>query len=308
MPTAQISVSLVVVTHDSASLLPGFAMALAGALEGVERHEVVVVDSGSTDGSAEQFAALMPGAIVVDLGGNLGYAAGLNAGVAATRLGGPVLLLNPDIRPAAGAVARLVDALSGDAVGITVPRLVGEHGETQPSLRRRPTVTRALGEAVLGGPRAGRIHALGELVLDPRAYDHPSTVDWATGAVMCVTRRCLEVVGTWDESYFLYSEETDFALRAGDAGFSTVYVPAAEVVHFGGDAHIAPSLFALLNVNRVRAYRARHGRLATASFRAAIGFGLAGRALAGSTRHRHALRALFEDPDVVVARARAGSG
>jgi GT2 family glycosyltransferase len=298
------TVSIVVVVHDSTHLLPGFGEALGEALHGIEQHEIILVDSGSTDDSLARFSQLMPGAVGVDLNGNLGYAAGLNAGVRATTLGGPVLLLNPDIRPQLGSFAALVDALSDPSVGISVPRLVNDHGETQRSLRRRPTLLRAFGEAVLGGTVAGRFPAFGEIVQDPHAYERPSNVDWSTGAVMCIARPCLEATGAWDESYFLYSEETDFALRAQTKGYCVRYVPTSVVVHIGGDLHISPTLFALLNLNRVRSYGARHGRCMTMLFRAGIALGLAVRAIAGSRRHRAAISALFEDPSVVVERAR----
>jgi N-acetylglucosaminyl-diphospho-decaprenol L-rhamnosyltransferase len=58
-----------------------------------------------------------------------------------------------------------------------------------------------------------------------------------------------------DESFFLYSEETDFALRAGDLGFETAFVPNAKVTHLGGESRVSPALWSLLTVNRVRLYR-----------------------------------------------------
>ena len=114
------------------------------------------------------------------------------------------------------------------------------------SLRRRPTVLRAWGESLLGGERAGRFSPLGELVLDDDSYERAGPADWATGAAMLVSAECLRDVGAWDESYFLYSEETDFALRAWDAGYRLVYVPAAHAVHLEGESHTSPALYALL--------------------------------------------------------------
>ena len=298
--------SLVVVTHNSTSFVDQFAASLKNALCGIERHEVLVVDSGSTDGSLERFTRAIPRAIPVDLGANLGFAAGFNAGVQSTTLGGPVVVLNPDIRPMPGSFAHLIGALSNPAVGISVPRLVDERGATQHSLRRRPTLLRALGEAVLGGARAGRFRVLGEIVRDPQEYEHPSEVDWATGAVMCVAHECLDATGPWNESFFLYSEETDFALRARAQGFRVGYIPSAVVLHSGGEAHTSTALFALLNVNRFRLYAARHGPVATNLFRLALALGLSARALTGSRRHQVALRALFTSPDLVVQRARDG--
>ena len=150
------------------------------------------------------------------------------------------------------------------------------------SLRREPTVLRAVGEAVVGGERAGRYRHWGEVVSDPDSYTHAKEADWATGAAMLVSRECLAAVGPWDESFFLYSEEVDFALRARDRGFRLRYEPAAGAVHLGGESGIDPALWALLTRNRIRLYRARHGRVRTAAFTGAVVLNEAVRAAAGA--------------------------
>ena len=151
-------------------------------------------------------------------------------------------------------------------------------------------------QRVGGGRRAGRFAALSEVVTDPAAYTRPATCDWATGAVMLVTRRCLDTVGAWDESFFLYSEETDFALRAGDAGLRVRLAPAAEAVHVGGEAHTSPRLWALLTANRVRLFTRRAGTVRGAAFWSAVLAGEALRAARGGRSagpHRAALNLLL---------------
>lgn len=128
-------------------------------------------------------------------------------------------------------------------------------------------MTRALGEAVIGNRRAGRFPRWSELVTDPEAYGRATVADWATGALMALSRDCLDACGAWDESFFLYSEETEYCLRARDRGFATRLEPAASAVHLGGDSQVSPRLWTLLTLNRVRLYRRRHGAAATAAFR-----------------------------------------
>lgn len=286
-----------VVTYQSASVLAGLIGSLPAALAGVGDWRLVVADNASTDGSVDLVRALAPDALVVDLGGNRGYAAGVNACATAVPGSRALLLCNPDVRLGAGA-ARALDAATapaaGTRVGIAVPRLVGVDGRLAYSLRRRPTVGRALGEAVLGGRRARRWAALSEVVADPAAYTRASDADWATGAVMWVTGDCLDAVGGWDESFFLYSEETDFALRAADAGFTLRLAPDAEAVHVGGDAHVSPRLWALLTANRVRLFARRAGAARAVAFFAAVLLGEAVRAARpGAATHRAALAALL---------------
>lgn len=297
------AITAVVITHNSAALIGDHLASVTAALEFCGGDwEIVVVDSGSTDDTLER-ARASGVAEVASLDGNRGYGAGINRGIALGRHRDVVLILNPDTRLAPDSVSFLLAALERPSTGIAVPRLLDESGHTQRSLRREPTVRRALGEAVLGGRRAGRWPVLGEVVSDPDVYEHDGLADWATGAVMCVSRACLDRIGPWEESFFMYSEETDFALRARDAGFATRYVPQARVVHRGGEGNVSPKLYSVLTKNRVRLYRRRHGAVAAASFWSVVLIGVAARAARGSRPHRAAVRALFQPADQVIAAA-----
>ncbi len=100
-------------------------------------------------------------------------------------------------------------------------------------------------------------------------------------------------MGAWDESYLLYSEETDFCLRAADLGWSTWYEPASVIEHIGGDSGVNPVLAALLVVNKVRLYRRRHGPVAGTAYYLAVLAGEAVRALTGRPTSRASLTALL---------------
>lgn len=280
------------VTYNSEAVLPECLATLQVAAAHAGRWHLVVADNASTDGSVALVERLHPTATVVRLPRNLGYAAGVNAAIAAAPGDGPVLVLNPDVRLEPEALVRMLRALARPGTGIVVPRIEDAAGHLQPSLRREPTVLRALGQALLG-ERSGRIPPLGETVTRGGAYRRPVTADWATGAAMLISRPCLEAVGPWDESFFLYSEETDFALRARDAGFALRHVPDAEAVHLGGESESSPRLWSILTVNRVRLYARRHGHGAAVAFAGAVLLGEAIRSLNGDGRHRAALRALL---------------
>ncbi|MEW2300741.1 glycosyltransferase family 2 protein [Streptomyces sp. NPDC006655] len=281
------SVAVIVVTWNSAQVLPGFLAALPHAMTGLD-WRLVVADNDSADDTVEVLRTLAPDATVVGTGRNAGYAAGINAALRAAGEHDAVLICNPDVRMRPGCAARLVGGL-GDGVGIAVPLLYEEGSDTpHRSLRREPTVLRALGEAVIGNTRAGRFPALSELVTDPGAYRSPTRADWATGALMAVSAECLAACGPWDESFFLYSEETEFCLRARDLGYATRLEPTADAVHLGGDSRVSPRLWTLLTVNRVRLYRRRHGPLATAAFRTAVLLREASRAALGRPASRAA--------------------
>jgi GT2 family glycosyltransferase len=288
--TSSVDVAVVVVTWNSGDVVGDLLAALPAALDGCGTWSVVVVDNSSSDRTSEVVSERAPWALWVQTGGNLGYAAAINRGLRSVPATAAVVVCNADVVPAAGSVARLLAAADEPGIGIAAPRLVGADGRQIWSLRRNPTVLRALGEAVAGG-RAGRVTAFGEVERRAAAYARPATVDWASGAFLLLTPQCRSDVGDWDESFFLYSEETDFAQRARRAGHRVSYVPAAVVVHREGESGTSPELYALMIRNKVRLYQRQHGRAAAWAFRTALGLGELARVRRGPV-HRAALREL----------------
>ena len=150
----------------------------------------------------------------------------------------------------------MLRALGEPGTGIVAPQIRSDDGALDLSLRREPTLLRCLG-------LTRRVPAFSEYVAERSAYAGPGTVDWAVGAVLLMSRHCYDLLGGWDESYFLYSEETDAALRARDAGLLTRYEPAAIATHIGGQSGQSATTHIMLIVNRVRLYRRRHGPAAS---------------------------------------------
>lgn len=273
-------VCVIVVTHNSAAHLPGFLESL-----GNESLRVVVVDNASADASVA--IARAAGATVIEAGENRGYAAGINLGRAHTSGCDVVFVANPDLRVEPGALAALAEvALAED--GVAVPRLQAPDGHTRRSLFREPTIGRQFGEAVLGDHWSGRPGGLSEIVRDDDAYRHRHRVDWATGAALMVSARCDAVVGPWDESYFLFSEEVDYASRVREHGFALTYVPTAVITHAEGGSGRPGSLLGLAATNKIRYVRARHNRVYSAVYALAVLLQLVLRA--AEPGHRRAVR------------------
>lgn len=285
-------VAVVVVTYNSADVVAGLLESLPAGLGDVPA-QVVVVDNGSRDDTLEVVRSTAPDATVVATGRNDGYAAGINAGVAEAGNAVAILVLNPDVRLGPGCVPELLRALDRTGAGVVVPRLDDAAGQLIHSRRREPTLRRTLADALLGAERAGRIADLGEVVTDPGAYRVESATDWAEGSTQLISAACWRAAGPWDESYFLYSEETDFALRARDSGYQTWFVPAAHAVHLEGGSAGKPALWRLLVANRLRLYGRRHSPVATTAFWAVLVLREASRAAVGKATSRAALRALL---------------
>ncbi|SDT55883.1 glycosyltransferase [Actinoplanes derwentensis] len=285
-------IAVVVVTYNSQRLLADLIDSLGPGLDGVDWH-LTVADNDSADDSVAEVLRLKPDATVVEMGRNAGYAAGINAAVAKSGPYTAILVLNPDVRLTPGCIHPLLETLRKDGTGIAVPLLTDGDGELIETMRREPAIRRVLADAFLGAGRAGRIGTLGEMITDPARYGSETVADWAEGSTQLISADCWNAIAPWDESFFLYSEETDFALRARDAGFATRFTPVARAVHLEGDSKVSPGLWALLTINKVRLYGRRHHRLATTAFWAALLLRETSRAALGKAPSRRAVRFLL---------------
>jgi len=229
-------VSAVVVSYNSATYLPDCLRSLRS--EGMD--DVVVVDNDSSDGSAE-VARSDAEVRVVQTGANLGFGAGANRGVAATQ-SEYVLILNPDTVVEPGTVKALTEALDRDpGLAVVAPRIENVDGTLYPSVRRFPDLTVALGHAFLGLVWSTNPYTRRYRMLDWDHSQRAADVDWVGGACMLVRRSAFDVVGGFDEGYFMYVEDVDLCWRLGRAGWRIGYEPAGRVVHaLGGSSRLVP--------------------------------------------------------------------
>jgi GT2 family glycosyltransferase len=169
-----------------------------------------------------------------------------------------VLFLNPDARIDVESVARLASVLEGDErVGAVAPRIVADDGTLDFSLRRFPRLRSTFGRALFLHRLFPDAQWVDEVVREPAAYARPSDAEWTSGACLLVRRSALELVGGFDEGFFLYCEDTDLCRRLWDAGYSVRYEPAAEAVHEGGVSAPRTSLLGTLVASRLR-YARKH--------------------------------------------------
>ena len=221
--------SVVVVTYNA---LPWIEQ----SIESVENEEVVVVDNGSTDGTVDVVRELFPQARLIERE-NLGLASGWNAGMAVVT-GRYFLLLNADAWLTDGSLARLVEfADAHPEAAVVGPRLLNTDGTLQRSVRGFPTLWRLETEYFFLRKLAPGSQLLNAFYAGGFDHDEVREVEVVMGACMLVRREAVEQVGPLDESFFLFSEETDWCYRFVRAGWQVLFFPGAECVHVGGASH-----------------------------------------------------------------------
>jgi GT2 family glycosyltransferase len=184
-------------------------------------HEILVLDNASDDGSAEAVRDLDSDMRVIALERRTGKAANDSRLLQEAR-GEFCLLLNEDSELQPGAVAALVGALRSDKRAAAAgAQLLSPDGREVPCAWRLPGVDTALAGAFF-------LHR-GFTVESDGSATRP--VGWVQSSAMLVRRGAAEQVGWFDPDYFVYSDETDFCKRLGDAGWRILFVPSARAVH-----------------------------------------------------------------------------
>jgi GT2 family glycosyltransferase len=224
---------------------------------------VVVSDNGSADGSREYVAERYRGHVqIVENGANLGFAAACNRAFAATS-SEYVFLLNPDAELKDGALAEIVAFMDDHPrCGIAGSRIYNYDGSVQQSIGEFDSWAGAFLRSSAWGDLAPlRRFSNGAALRDFATFDEPRRVDLVIGAALVIRRSMLEAIGPFDERFFLYHEEVDYAKRAADAGWETWFVPASEAVHEGmGSARGQYNVEKRKQASRRKYWIKHHGR------------------------------------------------
>lgn len=262
--------SIIIVSWNVKTLLERcLASVLTSCQRGALSCEVIVVDSGSADGSPEMVEQRFPTIQLIPAGSNVGFTKGNNLG-AARSTGRYILLLNPDTEAIGDALSALVGYMNQHPdIGVLGPRLVLPDGQIQPSRRRFPTLATAFVESTILQEWFPRNRVLARYYVQDRRDDQEQDVDWLVGACLLLRREAWQQVGALDEGFFMYSEELDWCRRAKAAGWRVVYLPSANIVHHEGQssAQVVPARHIYFQSSKVFYFRKHHGLLSAEALR-----------------------------------------
>lgn len=231
------SILTIILNYKTAEMTLKSVEAALREMQGLN-GDIVVVDNDSQDGSYEvlcQGTKDMPRVRVVAAGRNGGFGAGNNVGFRLGLSDGTApkyfYVLNSDAFPDAGSIKALVDYLeTHPKVGFAGSFIHGPEGDPHLTTFRFPSISSELEGAARFGP-ISRLLRNKRVPID--VPEQTCEVDWLAGASMLMRCDVLEDIGLFDETFFLYFEETDLCRRAKLAGWPTVFVRESEVTHIG---------------------------------------------------------------------------
>jgi GT2 family glycosyltransferase len=213
------TLALVTVTHNSAVELEALLTSIDRYLPGVE---LVVVDSASSDDTVA-IARSSARVQTIALDQNVGFGRGCNIGVAAVTQ--PVTaLVNPDVELLDDSLLELAGEAMRSPERLLAPLVLNTDGSRQDTVHPRPTSPPDLGRVLVPA-------GLAPLPLAPWRSDRPRRVGWAVGCAVVARTDTLRRLGPFDERIFLYYEDLDLALRAGEQEIETWFCPSARVLH-----------------------------------------------------------------------------
>jgi GT2 family glycosyltransferase len=233
----------VILNWRTADMTLQSAEAALRAMQGIP-GALTIVDNDSGDGSFETLSAAIVArgwdrgetpVRVIQSGHNGGFGAGNNVGIRAGLPEGQrpdyVYILNSDAFPDAGAIRALYDHLTDNpAAGFVGSYIHGDDGVAHRTAFRFPSIASEFESSVRFGPIS---RLLAKYIVAQPIPDQTKAVDWLAGASVMMRQDILDEIGLFDETFFLYFEETELCHRAAKAGYPCVYVRESRVRHIG---------------------------------------------------------------------------
>ncbi len=225
--------------------------------------EVWLVDNNSTDGTAQAIHDQFPQVKLLEPGENLGFAGGNNYALRAigfpdgTTLPEYVLLLNPDTVIQPGALAALLDGMVQTGAGLGGAQLIYGDGSFQHGAFGFPGLAQLVIDLfpVPGSLYESRLN--GRYPKSLYEGTQPFEIDHPLGATYLLRCEVIQQTGLFDEQFYIYCEEIDWAMRIKAAGWKVYCFPSAKVIHYGGQStgQVKPQSLINLWTARLKLYR-----------------------------------------------------
>jgi GT2 family glycosyltransferase len=225
-----LDISIIIVNYNGKDHLRNCLHSIYATVHDIV-FEIVVVDNASSDGSQAMMATEFPRILLIRNERNRGFGAANNQALAITG-GRYALLLNTDTVLKESAVYDLFSFMEAHpGAAMACGQLLNADGNKQNSIASFPSIWTLLFNLPL-------LEMLFPRKYPSKRHDYktPVEVDSGIGACLLVRRNAIQKVGLFDERYFFFFEETDWALRMKKAGWKVYHVPFARIYHFQGQS------------------------------------------------------------------------
>lgn len=270
-------VSIIIVTFNGRDYVHRCLTSVHEHRKGIQ-FEVVVVDNASSDGTPDMIEREFPQVRLVRRETNVGFAGGVNEGIAHAR-SPAFFVLNSDAEIADNILPAMLAYLEQHSdIGLLAPKLLDSEGTVQLSCRTFPGYRTALFNRYSLLTRLFPQNTASSRYL-MTSFDHTAIadVDWVSGAAWLLPRSTVETVGPLDEAYFWSIEDVDYCQRIHRAGLRVVYFPDASVVHrIGGSSSTAPARAIVARHSGMWRYYTKYLRPANIAARVAFDLTVAG--------------------------------
>ncbi|MDZ4722558.1 MAG: glycosyltransferase family 2 protein [candidate division Zixibacteria bacterium] len=238
----QVTLSVIIVTHNSLPLLVDCLNALDRALLSIP-SQIIIVDNNSHDASVAAVKNRSDEYLIVENEKNRGFASACNQGAELAE-GEYLLFLNPDVTLEGSAITKMLEVYAQESkVGLVVPRLRFPDDTFQANCRNFPQISNLLfsrGSFLSALFRKQRKNAFASYTLPD--YDATTAVTAVAGTVLLITKELFTKMNGFDSRFFLYMEDTDLSYRVHLHGNENYFVPDAGAVHHWGSGSTTSTL------------------------------------------------------------------
>ncbi len=230
------TLSIVIVNYNTEKLLRSCLESVYGGANGTPL-DIWVVDNNSRDNSVAMLKSMFPMVKVIQNPSNVGFSRANNLVISQSR-SDYILLLNPDTLIIGDAIEQVVKFMKEHPeVGIAGCKVLNRDGTLQLACRRSIPTPEVAFYRLTGLSRLfPRSRVMAKYNMTYESPDLTHEVDAVSGAFLMIRRQVVEEIGLLDERFFMYGEELDWCLRTKRAGWSVMYYPEAQIVHYKGES------------------------------------------------------------------------
>lgn len=231
MDKGEIKLSIIIHTYNSKALVRQNILGIK-KLALPYKYEIIVVDAGSVDKTAEMVKEEFPDVVLIAKDYNTGHSKGINIGLKEAK-GNFILILNADIVFLKDSITVMLNFLEKHPeVGIVGPRLINPDKSIQFICRRYTNFfTPFYSRTFLSKTKRGKKYLQKYLMKD---FDHKQNkpVEWIQGSCMMISKKSIEKIGYLDERFFLYLADDDWCRRSWEHNLKVYYLAEAEAIHY----------------------------------------------------------------------------